>query len=53
MYNTWEELENGIKECQKCKLYSTRKNIVFGTREQKCRYNAYWGRTRSRRRCTG
>ena len=33
MYNSWEELENGIKECQKCKLYSTRKNIVFGTRK--------------------
>ena len=30
MYNTWEELEEGIKECQKCKLHSTRKNIVFG-----------------------
>lgn len=33
MYNSWEELENGIKECQKCKLHSTRKNIVFGTRK--------------------
>lgn len=30
MYNTWEELEAGIKGCQKCKLHSTRKNIVFG-----------------------
>jgi len=33
MYNSWEELENGIKECQKCKLHSTRKNIVFGIRK--------------------
>lgn len=30
MYNSWEELEEGIKDCKKCKLYSTRKNIVFG-----------------------
>lgn len=33
MYNTWEELEEGIKNCQKCKLYGTRKNIVFGVRK--------------------
>lgn len=33
MYSTWEELEEGIKECQKCKLYSTRRNIVFGVRK--------------------
>lgn len=32
MYNTWAELEEGIKECKKCKLCSTRKNIVFGVR---------------------
>ena len=30
MYSTWEELEDGIKECKKCKLHSTRNNIVFG-----------------------
>lgn len=30
MYNNWEELENSIKNCNKCKLCSTRKNIVFG-----------------------
>lgn len=30
MYNTWEELEQGIQNCQKCKLYTNRKNIVFG-----------------------
>lgn len=30
MYNNWEELENSIKNCSKCKLCSTRKNIVFG-----------------------
>ena len=33
MYSTWEELEEGIKECKKCKLYSTRKNIVLGVRK--------------------
>ena len=31
MYETWEELENAIKDCNKCKLCSGRKNIVFGT----------------------
>lgn len=30
MYETWEELEKSIEECKKCKLCSTRKNIVFG-----------------------
>ncbi len=31
MYETWEELENSIKDCKKCKLCKTRQNIVFGT----------------------
>ena len=31
MFETWEELEEGIKECNKCKLCKTRQNIVFGT----------------------
>lgn len=31
MYNNWEELENSIKGCNKCKLYNGRQNIVFGT----------------------
>lgn len=30
MYEKWEELENSIKACNKCKLCSGRKNIVFG-----------------------
>ncbi len=30
MYETWEELEKSIVGCEKCKLCSTRKNIVFG-----------------------
>lgn len=30
MYNTWEELENAIKNCQKCKLHKNRTNLVFG-----------------------
>lgn len=31
MFETWEELENSIIDCNKCKLCKTRKNIVFGT----------------------
>lgn len=31
MYEAWEELEESIKNCNKCKLCSGRKNIVFGT----------------------
>ena len=30
MYQTWEELENSIKNCQKCNLCKARQNIVFG-----------------------
>lgn len=30
MYNTWEELENSIINCNKCALCSNRTNIVFG-----------------------
>ena len=30
MFETWEELEESIKGCKKCKLYKTRQNIVFG-----------------------
>ncbi len=31
MYETWEELEKSIINCNKCKLYKGRQNIVFGT----------------------
>lgn len=31
MFNNWEQLEESIKGCKKCKLYSNRNNIVFGT----------------------
>lgn len=31
MFKTWEELEESIKNCNKCKLCKTRQNIVFGT----------------------
>ena len=31
MYNTWEELEQSIIDCKKCKLCNNRTNIVFGT----------------------
>ena len=30
MYDNWEELEKSIINCQKCKLYKDRTNIVFG-----------------------
>ena len=30
MFETWEELEKSIKNCNKCKLCKTRQNIVFG-----------------------
>ena len=29
MFETWEELENSIVNCNKCKLCKTRQNIVF------------------------
>ena len=31
MFETWEELENSIIDCKKCKLCQNRNNIVFGT----------------------
>ena len=31
MYDNWEELEESIKDCNKCKLCTNRTNIVFGT----------------------
>lgn len=30
MYDNWEELEESIQNCQKCKLCKGRQNIVFG-----------------------
>ena len=30
MFDTWEELEKSIDNCQNCKLCKTRNNIVFG-----------------------
>lgn len=30
MFETWEELEKSIENCNKCKLCKTRQNIVFG-----------------------
>ena len=30
MYDNWEELEKSIVNCQKCKLFNGRTNIVFG-----------------------
>lgn len=34
MFETWEELEQSIVGCKKCKLCSNRTNIVFGTGEK-------------------
>ncbi len=31
MYETWEQLEEEIKDCKKCKLCQNRTNIVLGT----------------------
>ena len=31
MFETWEELEKSIINCNKCKLFKTRRNLVFGT----------------------
>lgn len=31
MFETWEELEEAIVGCEKCKLWNGRTNIVFGT----------------------
>ena len=31
MYEKWEELEASVIDCNKCKLYKGRQNIVFGT----------------------
>lgn len=30
MFETWEQLEESIKDCNRCKLCKTRQNIVFG-----------------------
>lgn len=30
MFDNWDELENSIVNCQKCKLCGNRNNIVFG-----------------------
>ena len=35
MFNKWEELEESIIDCNKCKLCSTRQNIVFGVGNKK------------------
>ena len=37
MFETWEELEESIKGCNKCKLYQGRQNIVFGTGNKKAK----------------
>ena len=41
MFENWEELEESIKGCNKCKLYSTRQNIVFGVGNKNARLNVY------------
>ena len=35
MFNTFEELENSVKECKKCRLYNNRTKIVFGVGNKK------------------
>ena len=31
MYQTWEDIENACKCCNKCKLCTNRNNVVIGT----------------------
>ena len=46
MYDNWEDLENSIKNCNRCKLCSARKSIVFGIQkrraEEKKEYENKW-----------
>ncbi len=35
MFEKWEELEEAIIDCNKCKLCKTRQNIVFGVGNKK------------------
>lgn len=37
MYETWEELEQSIEDCTKCKLCQNRTNIVFGCGNKKAK----------------
>lgn len=37
MFETWEELEKSIINCNKCKLCKTRQNIVFGVGNKEAR----------------
>lgn len=37
LYETWEELEKSIVNCNKCKLAPTRQNIVFGVGNKNAR----------------
>ena len=37
MFNNWEELEESIKGCEKCKLCKNRQNIVFGVGNKNAR----------------
>ena len=37
MYETWEELEASIINCNRCKLYKGRQNIVFGVGNRKAK----------------
>jgi len=35
MHNTWEEIEEECKNCEKCKLYTSRTRVVFRNRQSK------------------
>ena len=37
MYQNWDELETACSKCNKCKLYSGRKNVVIGTGNKKAK----------------
>ncbi len=37
VYDTMEDIKNAVEECQKCSLYKTRTNIVFGSGNENAR----------------
>lgn len=49
MYETWEELEASIINCNKCKLYKGRQNIVFGVGNREAKVMFIGEGPRSRR----
>lgn len=51
MYDNWEELEQECNNCKKCKLCSTRINVVIGDGNKEADLMFIGEGPRSRRRC--